>query len=78
VNQTTGLSAILLLVGAVATSVTVLRIRSGKSVFGSPPERVSRQGDPFSFWLSVGIPGAFATAAVIAGLIGLLFGWRVG
>jgi hypothetical protein len=74
VNETTGLSLILLTAGTVIALVTLLRIKSGKSYFGRPPARVSRQGDPFSFWLSVGIPGVLAVLAIVAGLAGVLFG----
>jgi hypothetical protein len=61
----------LLVLGILVGGWAALRIHSGQSYISNPPMRVSRQDDPFSFWLSV-MPMLVVSAALIVGGLSLL------
>jgi hypothetical protein len=65
VSPDTGKAVAGLAIGVLLGLWAILRLRSGTSYISNPPTRVTRQEDPFSFWLSVG-PLALIAAGFIA------------
>jgi hypothetical protein len=63
--------------GAIALGILIggwaaLRIRSGKSYTSNPPASISRNDDPFSFWLSV-VPMLVVAALLIVCAVGSFY-----
>ncbi len=73
-SQVTGESLAILAIGILLAGWAFLRIRSGKSYISDPPTRVSRQDDPFSFWLSVAPLILVAAVLIVGSLVGLIAG----
>lgn len=67
-NEVAG-AAVLFLVGLALGGIVVRRIVSGKSYSYPPPMQVTRQADPFSFWLSLLFPTVFGLLCIVPAIV---------
>lgn len=65
-------SFIMLGIGLAFGGLVAWRLRTGVSYDTNPPARVYRASDPFSFWLSLLLPGAAAVVLIALGVAGLV------
>ena len=73
-SNETAVAIIALIVGALAGAIAAKRLHSGVSYISRPPTRVTRQEDPFSYWLSL-IPLTGVALVFVGGSLAVLF-WR--
>ena len=71
-SQQTVTALAALAAGLVIAAICAWRIRSGGSYTPHPVTRTKRDDDPFSFWLSLLIPGVVSIALIVCGVVYLL------
>ena len=67
-SQENGGGIVLIIGSAILSAFVAWRIVTGTSYIADPAQKVFRQTDPFSFWLSLLVPGALAIVLGVGGI----------
>lgn len=73
--QEQGNAIAFLIAGLAIAAILLWRMRRGVGYWSRPAAKFTRADGPFSFWLSMLLPGALAALLLIAGVGALLQPW---
>ena len=64
-------SVVILVVGVVLGAVAAWRLYTGRSYISTPPMKITRKSDPFSYWLGEAPLIVIALVMIVGGAVGL-------